>query len=178
MRTATTPVPHISLPRTSCWPWIAMCTWYISGLVHLRLILVTDKAWFSPISYIHISYAKYSLWLGLHDVSEIGSCHYISLVFKRYWVRSKSSPLTLNKPMKQSPSLGADSRPAGQNSLCLLWNARVHYCVHKGPPLDPILRQSTPSHPISLRSILIISSRECISLPSDFDQNVVCVSHS
>jgi len=40
------------------------------------------------------------------------------------------------------------SRSAGQEDTRLLWDPKIRYCVHKSPPLVPILRriQSTPTH--------------------------------
>jgi hypothetical protein len=49
---------------------------------------------------------------------------------------------------------------AGQGIPSFLMNLGVYYHIHKGLQLVPILSQSNPSrslHPISLRSILILS---------------------
>jgi len=72
--------------------------------------------------------------------------------------------------LEQSPAWEAKNYWASQEISCLLWNLNVHYCVHNSPPPVPILNQMNPvhtSHPISLRSILILSSHLCLCLPSD-----------
>jgi hypothetical protein len=57
---------------------------------------------------------------------------------------------------------------ASQEISHLLWNQKVHYRFHN-PLLVPILSQMNPVHiyhPISLRSILILSSNLRQGLPS------------
>jgi len=48
--------------------------------------------------------------------------------------------------MKQSPSWEANSHSASQEILHLLWNLKVHYCVHNSLPLFPILSQMHSVH--------------------------------
>jgi hypothetical protein len=41
--------------------------------------------------------------------------------------------------MEQSPPRKANSHLASQEIPRLSWNPKVHYRVHIGPPLDPIM---------------------------------------
>jgi len=81
---------------------------------------------------------------------------------------NSSSSLPTNS-MKQGTSWEANNDSASHEIPCLLWNPKVHYRVHKTSPhwSQSWARciHSSPSHPISLRSILI-SFHLCLGLPS------------
>jgi hypothetical protein len=70
-----------------------------------------------------------------------------------------------------SPFWEAANCAATQELPSILWNPKVHHRLHKSPPMVPILSQinpvhTTPSHPISLRSILILATHLRLGLPS------------
>jgi hypothetical protein len=90
----------------------------------------------------------------------------------------------LVQKLEQNPSWEADSNSASQKIIHHLCSPKAHYRVNKNPPLLPIWArwiQSTPSHPIYLGSILILSSCLRLRIPSDlfplgFSNKMLCLS--
>jgi hypothetical protein len=63
----------------------------------------------------------------------------------------------LTNSMEQRLLWEAGSRAAAQEIPFLLCNPKDYYGVHKSPPLDSILSQSTLANHITSRSILVLS---------------------
>ena len=71
--------------------------------------------------------------------------------------------------MEQSPSWVANMSSDNQHNPRTLWNPKVHYRIHKCSPPVHILSQINAGHaphPISWRSILILSSHLRLGFPS------------
>jgi hypothetical protein len=82
--------------------------------------------------------------------------------------------------MELSPSWKAARCAATQEFPKILWNSRIHYSVHKSPPLSPIPSQINPIHTAPpYLSILTLSTHLHLRLPSGlfpsgFPTNILC----
>jgi hypothetical protein len=57
-----------------------------------------------------------------------------------------SHPVGGSNSMGHSPNWKADSHSASQEILRLLWDPKVHYSVHRNPPLVHLLSRMNPLH--------------------------------
>jgi len=77
----------------------------------------------------------------------------------------------LTNCMEQNPSSEAKSQSANQEIPRLLWNPKVHYCVHKSLSLVPILSQIHSVHTFphyfpKIHSNIISTPYLCLNSPS------------
>jgi hypothetical protein len=112
----------------------------------------------------------------IHGINE-------SQILKESWVQNElccqvTWSITYLLLMEESPSSEANQFSDSQETTRILWNLKLHYCIHRCLPHIPILSQLDPVHtPTFWRYILILSSHLCLGLPSgsyNFDDCVDC----
>jgi hypothetical protein len=76
--------------------------------------------------------------------------------------------------MQLSRSQEAASCAVTQEFPKIFWNPKVHYHVHKSPPLVPILSQINPVHTILISPTHLHLDHPSSLFPSDFPTKILC----
>jgi hypothetical protein len=99
------------------------------------------------------------------------------------WILT-SRKVRVNYCMEKSHSKEANNHSASQETPRLLWNLKIHCCVHNSPPLVPILSQThihkfPPYFPDSHSNIILPSTSRSYewSLPFKFSNKYIQISH-
>jgi hypothetical protein len=107
---------------------------------------------------------------------KIMNIHTINLL----WISVLLLTNELTDSMEQGPFSEAYSCSARQEISCLLWNLKVHYCLHKILPLDPVLSQMNPVQTIPpyflkihFNTLSVLRSSECAVFIRLSNQNFV-----
>lgn len=84
--------------------------------------------------------------------------------------RTRVYSITATSTRSVDPSCEANSRSARQEISHMLWKSKVHYLLHKTPPLDPILNETIPNYTLS--ALVYIKIHFNIIFPSSLQHSV------
>lgn len=57
--------------------------------------------------------------------------------------------------MKHSSPLEGNGSLPSEEILCMVWNLKVHYRIHKNPLLDPVRIQINSAHAVSQKTYVL-----------------------